>query len=51
MKSARKGKWYWPDVTHYEPVNVLRKLEPPVPVEMVGAGGKEDNFYKFNSVL
>ena len=54
MKPARKGKWCWPgrpDVTNYEPENVLKKLEPPVPVGMVGTGGKEDIFFEFNSCI
>ena len=50
MKYSRKVKWYWPDkadIIAYRPENGIRKLSPPIPVEMVDIGRNQDVLYYF----
>ena len=50
MKYSRKGKWYWPDkadIIAYQPENVIGKLSPPVPVEMVDIVRHQHVLYHF----
>ena len=50
MKYSRKGKWYWPDkadIIAYRPENVIGKLSPPVPAEMVDIGRHQHVLYHF----
>ena len=45
MHPARKGKWYWPtpkDAIHYKPTSIMEKIDPPVPVDLLGRIGVDD---------
>lgn len=50
MHQGRKGKWFWPsqrDAIDYKPESIHEKIDPPVPVDLLGVGNGENVLYDF----